>query len=56
MYAEHVYDYIYYLPVEKHTIKNMRIDILQLTVKGVEFKSSKKPTKIVLNYRRVSAR
>jgi len=55
MYGEHVYNYIYYLPVEKHTIKNIRIEILQLTDKIVEFKCSKNPTKIVLHFRRVSA-
>jgi len=55
MYGEHAYDYIYYLRVEKHTIKSIRIEILQLTAKRVEFKSSKTPTKIVLHFRRVSA-
>jgi len=55
MYCEHVYHYIYYLPVEKHTIKYIRIEFLQLTGKRVEFKGSKTPTKIVLHFRRVSA-
>ena len=50
MYGEHVYEYIYYLPVEKHTIKNIRIEILQLTGKRVKFKGSKTPTKIVLHF------
>ena len=54
VYGEHVYDYIY-LPVGKHTIKNIRIEILQLTGKPVEFTCSKTPTKIVLHFRRVSA-
>ena len=31
--GEHIYDYIYYLPVEKPTVKNMWIEILQLTGK-----------------------
>jgi len=53
--GEHVYDYIYYLPVEKFTIKNIRKEMLQLTGKRVEFKSSKTPTKIVLHFRRVTA-
>jgi len=55
LHGEHIYDNIYYLPVEKRTIKNIRIEILQLTVKRVEFKSNKTPTKIVLRFRRVSA-
>jgi len=54
MYGEHVFDYIYYLPVKEHTIKSIGIEILQLTGKRVEFKSSKTPTKIVLHFRRVS--
>ena len=45
MYGEQIYDYIYYLLVEKPTIKNIRIEILQLTGKRVEFKSSKTTTK-----------
>jgi len=54
IYGEHVYDYIYYLPVEKHTLKNIRVEFSQMTGKRVEFKSSKTPTKIVLHFRRVS--
>jgi len=30
-YAQHIYDNVYYMPVEKRTIKNIRIEILQLT-------------------------
>ena len=55
MYGEHVCDYIKYLPVEKYTTKNIRIEILHLTGKLVEFKSSKTPTKIVLHFRSLSA-
>jgi len=54
IYGKHVYDYIYYLPVEKRTNKNTRIEILQLTGNGVEFKCSKTPKKIVLHFRRFS--
>ena len=53
--GEHIYSNIYYVPVEKHTIKNIRIEMLQLTGKRVEFKSSKSPAKVVLHFRRVSA-
>ena len=55
MYGEHVKDNIYYLPVEKHTIKNIRIETLQLTGKWNEFKNSKTLTKVVLHFRRFTA-
>ena len=54
MYGEHVYDYTYYLPVEKNTTKNIRIELLQLTGKRVEIKSSETPTNVVLQFRRFS--
>ena len=53
-YARHIFDTVYYMPVEKRTIKNIRIEILQLTGKPVPFKSSKTPSMVVLHFRRVS--
>jgi len=53
--GEHLFDNVYYLPVEKRTFKSIRIEILQLTGKPVEFKSSTTPSKVVLHFRRVSA-
>jgi hypothetical protein len=53
--GEHVFDNVYYLPVEKRTFKSIRIEILQLTGKPVEFKSSTTPSNLVLHFRRVSA-
>ena len=41
--GQHVFDNVYYLPVEKRTFKNIRLEILQLTGKPVEFKSSTTP-------------
>jgi len=35
--GEHVFDNVYYLPVEKRTFKSIGIEILQLTGKPVEF-------------------
>jgi len=52
--GEHVFDIVYYLPFEKRTFKSIRIEILQLTGKPVEFKSSTTPWKVVLHFRRVS--
>jgi len=53
--GEHLFDNVYYLPVEKRTFKSIRIEILQLTGKPVEFKSRTTPSKVVLHFRRVYA-
>jgi len=52
--GQHVFDNVYYLPGEKRTFKSIRIEILQLTGKPVEFKSSTTPSKVVLYFRSVS--
>jgi len=51
--GEHVFYNVYYLSVEKRTFQNIRIEILQLTGMPVEFKSSRKPSKVVLHFRGV---
>jgi len=51
--GEHIYN-IYYLPVEKQTVKNRRIEILKITGNRFEFNSSKPPANVVLHFRRVS--
>ena len=53
-YAQHIFENVYYMPVEKRTFKNIRIEILQMTGKPVPFKSSKTPSMVVLHFRRVS--
>jgi len=55
-YAQHIFDNVYNMPVEKRTFKNIRIEILQLTGEPVPFKSSKTPSMVVLHFRRVSKR
>jgi len=52
--GQHVFDNVYYLSVEKRTFKSIREEILQLTVKPVEFNSSTTPSDVVLYFRRVS--
>jgi len=52
--GQHVFDNVYYLPVEKRTIKSIRIEILQLTSKPVEFKSSTTPSKGFFTFSAVS--
>jgi len=55
LHGEHIYNNIYYLPIEKQTIKYIRIEILKITGSLFEIKSSKTPAKLVLHFRRVSA-
>jgi len=45
---------VYYMPLEKHTIQNIRIEVLTQQGKRVGFKSSTTPLKVVLHFRRVS--
>jgi len=52
--AQQVFDNVYYMPVEKRTFKNIRIEILQLKGRPVPFKSSKTPSMVVLHFRRAS--
>ena len=52
--GQHVFDNVYYLPVEKRKFKSIRIEILQLAGKPLEFKSSSKPSTVDLCFRRVS--
>ena len=55
MPSQQVFDNVHYLPVEKRTFKNIKMEILKMTEKSVVFKNSKTPTKVVLHFRRVSA-
>ena len=52
--GQHVFDNVYYLPVEKRKFKSIRIEILQLTGMPVEFKNSTTPSNVILHFRRVS--
>jgi hypothetical protein len=47
------FEQVYYLPVEKKTLKDIRIEILTLDEKRVKFKDSTIPTKVVLHFRRL---
>jgi len=53
-YAQHFFDNVYYMLVQKRTFNNIRIEILKSTGKLVTFKSSKTASLVVLNYRRAS--
>ena len=55
MTGQYVLDKFYYLPVGKRTFKCIRIEILQLAGKPVEFMTGPTPSMIYLHFRRVSA-
>jgi len=44
---------VYYLPVEKRTFRDIRIEILNLSGERIAFTDSKTPLKAVLHFRRV---
>jgi len=47
-----LFEKVYYVPVEKKTFHNIRIEILNLFGKHIAFKDSKTPLKVVLHFRR----
>jgi len=52
--VQHVFDNVYNPPVGKRTFRTIRLEILQLTGKQFEFKSTTMPSNVVLHFRRVS--
>jgi hypothetical protein len=53
LYCQHVFENIYYVPVEKRSFREIRIEALTLEGVRVPFKSSEVPTKVVLHFRGV---
>ena len=51
--GEFLYENVYYVPVEKRTFRNIRIEILNLSGERMPFRDSKTPLKAVLHFRRV---
>jgi hypothetical protein len=47
------YDNIYYVPVEKKSIRHIRIEVLTLSGKPVVFSDSRDPSICVLHFRRI---
>jgi hypothetical protein len=45
---------VYYIPLEKRTFQDNRIEILELQGKRVQFKDSEVPTRVVLHFRRAT--
>ena len=52
-HGQFAFKHIYYLPVEKRTISNIRIEIMRLSGHHVQFRDSMTPSKLVLHFRRV---
>jgi len=51
--SEYLFQNVYYVPVEKRTFRDTRIEILSLSGDRVPFRDSQTPLKVVLNFRRV---
>jgi hypothetical protein len=51
--CHNVFENVYYVPVEKRRFQDIRIELLNLEGKRVNFKDSKRPVKVVLHFRRV---
>jgi hypothetical protein len=52
----YTFENIYYVPVEKRTFRDIRIEVLNLSRQPVAFEDSKTPLKAVLHFRRVAKR
>jgi hypothetical protein len=53
-YCQHKFQNIYYLPVEKRHIQDIRINILNMQGEQVPFKDGREPMELVLHFGRVS--
>jgi hypothetical protein len=52
IYCQHTFYNVYYLPVEKGTFQDKRIEILTTEGERVKIKDSTSPSKVVLHFRR----
>jgi hypothetical protein len=52
-HCHHVFENVYYVPVEKRRFQDIRIELLNLEGKQVNFKDSRTPVKMVLHFCRV---
>ena len=51
--CQHKFENVYYLPVEKQKINNIRLEVLTLKGERVTVKSSKTPSRLVLHFLRI---
>ena len=54
VYGVHYFRNVYYVPVEKRTFRDIRIEVLNLSGQRIAFKDSRAPLKVVLHFRRVA--
>jgi hypothetical protein len=47
---------VYYVPVEKRTFRDIRIEVLNLSGQRIAFEDGKTPLEVVLHFRRVATR
>jgi hypothetical protein len=52
-HCQQVFETVYYVPVEKRRFQDIRIELLNLEGKRVNFRDRKTPVKVVLHFRRV---
>jgi hypothetical protein len=52
--GKYYFDNVYYVPVEKRTFQDIRIEIVDLAGKRIQFKYSEVPMKVILHFRRVT--
>lgn len=53
-YGVHYFKDVYYVPVEKRTFRDIRIEVLDLSGQRIAFNDSRAPLKVVLHFRRVA--
>jgi hypothetical protein len=54
VYNNYLFKNIYYVPVEKRTFRDIRIEVLTLSGQRIAIKDSKTTMKVVLHFRRVA--
>jgi hypothetical protein len=54
VYGVYTFKNVYYVPVEKRTFRDIRIEVLNLSGQRAAFEGSRTPLKVVLNFRRVA--
>jgi hypothetical protein len=54
VYNNYLFKNVYYVPVEKSTFRDIRIEVLTLSGRRIAIKHSKTPMKVVLHFKRVA--
>jgi hypothetical protein len=54
IYNNYLFKNVYYVPVEKRTFRDIRIEVLTLSGRRIAIKDNKTPMKVALHFRRVA--